>query len=365
MHKCFWSTGLRRSVKISLFIISFCLLISKVAIASNEKLHNVINCEIYDMSGKLIRKFPGRICVFMDDGSLLSAEEEKLIYYDKLRNVLWSKSIHPHHQINMSLDKNSFLIIGSEIKTENHSKQPELVRYDVLYNISKTGEVLHSFHLSENGSQFDKKSWSDAKRRRYSKVGFSEYYQKIDWEMTHSNSFYEIPDNKISGHNEAFKKGNYIVNDISLMQVFVLSSDMARILWQGPVIREEWTMFHDVQVVPESQSIIYYDNGSKLRPSSRLVEYDMVKKNVKWKYPSAFSEKFYSSKMGGVQILDNGNILYNDITSIPVAHEISRTGKIEWTLTPRGDYANKDTREPFQQIKRMNLNEFLKNHRGL
>ncbi len=351
-------------MKYNFLIIALLCLFSE-AQAFDEKIHNVINCEIYDMSGKLMRKFPGRICAFLDDGSLLSAEEDKLVYYDKLRNLLWSKNIHPHHQINMSLDKKSFLVQGSEIKEERFQNKNEQVRYDVLYQIARTGEVLNTFYFSKNGDQFDKKAWNAAKKRRYSKIGFSEYYQKINWEMTHTNSFYEIPDNKITGYNDAFKKGNFIVNDISLMQVFVLSSDLGRILWQGPVIKEEWTMFHDVQVVPDSESIIYYDNGSPLRPSSRLVEFDMVKKDIKWKYPSIFSKKFYSPKMGGVQILDNGNILYNDITGIPVAYEISRKEATLWTLTPRGDYANKDTREPFQQIKRMNLSEFLKNHRGL
>lgn len=317
------------------------------------------------MQGKMIRKFPGRICVFMEDGSLLSAEEEKLVFYDKLRNVLWSKSLHPHHQLNLSADKKNFLVLGSEVKKEKGPKKEELVRYDVLYVISLTGEILHSFHFSKHASEFDKNSWNDARKRRFSKIGYSEFYQKIDWEMTHANSFYEIPENKINGQGDAFKKGNYIVNDISLMQVLVLSSNLKHLVWQDHVIKENWSMFHDVQVVPRTASILYYDNGSRLRPASRLVEYDLNRKEILWSYPSVLSKNFYSSRMGGVQILENGNVLYNDNTSIPTALEISKNGNVMWSLILRGEYANKNTREPFQQIKRMDLSLFLKNHRGL
>jgi hypothetical protein len=354
-------------VKFLNFFFSIVLFLPVVLHASTkEKLYNVIGCEIYDMDKILIRRFPGSMCLFLDDGSILSAQKENLIFYDRYRNEIWSKKINPHHQMNFTLDKKLFLVIGSEIKEiKNSLGKVEKVRSDVLYIIDKHGEIKKTYSLYEHRNQFVQLNWNAAFNRKYNKEGAKVLHEGIDWEITHTNSFYEIPENTISTHYPEFKAGNFIINDISLMLVYIIDSDFKKVIWQSPILKDNWIMFHDVQVVPNTDLIIFYDNGTPIRPESRLVEYDLLKQKITWQFPKKFSKSFYSKKMGGLQILENGNVFYNDLTKIPTAHEISRDGKTVWTLIPREKIAIQNQYDPFQQVKRLDLSQFLKANRGL
>lgn len=333
----------------------------------NELPHNVIDCEIYNMDGLLIRRLPGKMCIFLKDGSFLSAQKDRVAYYDHLRNELWSHKIYPHHQMNTSLDQNHFLILGSDVKKiENKkTKKIENVRADVLYVLNKKGDILKSFDAYEERHQFNSKIWQEAVNRRLYNGGARAIYKDVDWEFTHANSFYEIPQNKISEQIPAFKEGNYIINDLNLMWIYVLSSDLKRVLWQSSLIKPPWILFHDVQVIPNSSSLLIYDNGTKDRGASRIMEYDLLKKEIVWQHPKVFSSSFFTYRMGGLQLLPNGNILYNDLTKVPQALEIQRDGSTVWSMIPKKDLKTSDKMRPFQQINRMNLTDFLKNHRGL
>ena len=343
----------------------FYLLFSTNFVFAEQTEHNVINCEIYDMNKQLIRRVPGKMCIFLDNGGFISAQKENLVYYDNLRNEVWSQKIYPHHQMNLSIDQNSILVLGSQTQKMKGPKKTEKVRFDVLYILNLDGKILQTFDFYKNKNQFNKLQWLNAEKRKHSQIGAKELYSGVDWELTHANSFYEIPENTISATLPAFQKGNYIINDISLMLVFILSSDLKKILWQSTLLPEVWTMLHDVQVKPDSNLLVLYDNGTPERPQTRLVEFDVLQDKIHWQFPSVLTSTFYSKKMGGVQVLKNGHFLYNDITDIPVAHEIDRQGKMIWSLTPRFQYASKTKMEPFQQIKRFDLSPFLKKHRGL
>lgn len=328
----------------------------------------VINCDIYNEKQELIRKFPGRMCQFFEDGSFLSAVQDKLVYYDKFLTKVWSKDLYPHHQFNMSLDEKKILVIGSEIvelKADSKLKESTWIRSDVLYVMSRDGKILNQFNLYENRSQFDKKSWKSAMDRKFPIVWDLSLYKKAKWEVTHTNSFHEIPDNKIAIKIPAFKKGNFLVNDISLMQSFVLSSDLKTVLWQDQIIHSDWTMFHDVQVVENSENIIFYDNGTPLRPETRLVEYNLVKNDISWQYPKELTTSFYSKKMGGLQLLENGDFLYNDLTKSAEFFEVNRKGEKVKSFLLGHKYSLDLDKNPFQQVKKMDLSKFLENQRGL
>jgi len=59
--------------------------------------HYLRNCELlsYDMSFRKI--FPGRYCLFLDNGSLISADSKALILYDKNQMPIWKIDGFFHH----------------------------------------------------------------------------------------------------------------------------------------------------------------------------------------------------------------------------------------------------------------------------
>lgn len=318
------------------------------------------------MEGTLIRRLPGKMCLFLDDGSFLSAQLDKVILYDKLRNEVWSKTVGPHHQMNFSRDGQNFLIVGSGIKeVSNKTGKADKIRYDILYVLDKKGNTLKTFDFYERRNQFDADRLSQAEKRRLNPPGPKAIYKDSTWELTHANSFYEIPENKLSKKYSAFTAGNYIVNDISLMLVFVLSKDLKEVLWQSPILNDTWTMLHDVQVMKDSTELLIYDNGTKDRPQSRMIKFDVDLNKISWQYPSQLSNRFFSNRMGGVQALENGNILFSDFSHFPLAKEVSLKGKEVWSMIPQKELQDASKMRPFQQVKRMDLSKFLKEHRGL
>lgn len=350
-------------------LVSFSLLCPVIAIAQVEnaksQIHNVIDCQIFDMKGETLRRFPGEFCLFLDDGRFLSAQKSKLLLYDQNGRVVWQKDIYPHHQMNLTLDGGSVLVIGSESRINKKSgEQTSASRFrsDVLYQIDLSGKVIKKFRIYDYSQSFPKERWRNALNRRYPLIWSKSTYPGITWEFSHTNSFYEIPDNQLAQRNPAFKKGNFILNDISLMLVFILDSDLKKVLWHSPLIQDEWNMFHDIQVVPGSDRLLVYDNGTPSRKFSRLIEIDPLSGKLYWEYKADPVSKFYMEKRGGIQVLANGNVLFNDFMDGPRGIEIKKDGTIVWQLKPAPQ--DQESRA-FQQIKRYNLSSFLERNKSL
>lgn len=308
--------------------------------------HNVIGCEIFSMEKKLLRKFPGELCAFTDDGSILSTEEERIVYYDKNLKIKWTLPIKAHHQVNLNLKKDKFLLIGSDIVKQKNAKP---ARSDVLYIVNKSGKIEKKFDLFKEKAQFDKKYWVQAQKRKFPVIWTPSRFSDAEWELTHVNSFYEI--------DAKFNHGSFIVNDISLMLVFTLSADLKKVVWQSHLSSDPWTMLHDVQVL-RNGNLLYYDNGTKSRPYSTLIEYDLKNSKIVWQYERTPKESFYAVRWGGIQRLENGNTLFSDITKGPISIEITKDGHEVWNMkSPPQTY--------LQQIKRQDLTKFLYHNKGL
>ena len=114
-----------------------------------------------------------------------------------------------------------------------------------------------------------------------------------------------------------------------------------------------------------SPYLIFYDNGTPERPETRLVEYDLVKREIFWQYPKELNPEFFSKKMGGIQLLENGNILYNDLTKSADVYEVTPKGEKVESFSLGNKYSLDLQDDPFQQIKKVDLSKFLENQKGL
>lgn len=319
-------------------------------------------CEIYEFQPppnlqlKLVRKFPGELCLFQKDGSVVMTFRQRVAKFDYQMKEIWSYPTRAHHQVNASLDGEEILVIGSEI-VETFDKRVSKARGDLLIVLDQEGKLRRSFSLNQNKVQFPAKAWTDAELRKYPMVWDVQRFHDANWELTHVNTFYQIPENAAAKQNRAFAGGGYIVNDISLMQTFILDKDMKKVLWQRSLPKETWNMTHDTQILPDGR-LIYYDNGTSSRPFSRLVEYDLVKGRETWSYPPKLTRSFYAKRWGGIQYLNSGDVLFTDITRKPRVVVIDRHGKEKWSWE-FADY------KYLQQARLEDLTQFLSKNKGI
>jgi hypothetical protein len=155
-----------------------------------------------------------------------------------------------------------------------------------------------------------------------------------------------------------------IVNAIMVNLVFILDHAMTQILWAMPAEKLGSLTLHDVQVLPNGHLLYFSNNGPTDRSCcSRLVEYDLEASKAVWEWQASPPERFNAPVMGGIQALEDGNILFNDNTW-GVAREISRAGKMNWEISnPLGQMNGRPA--PFQHVKRYDLSSFLKKNSSL
>jgi hypothetical protein len=316
--------------------------------------HLYFGCEIYDIQNiaapKLVRMFAGEYCLFQKDGSVIQTLSERVVKYDRNMKELWSLPTKAHHQVNASVDGSQILILGSEAVEPD--KQHGLARSDVLFVLDQSGEVKKKFSFYDNSKQVNKLDWDMAvKRRHRMQFGFQRF-KDLKYEITHANSFYEIGPHAAEELNPAFKRGNYIVNDGSLMMAFVLDSSLTKIVWQRR-LRRDWHLLHDLQVLPTGR-LFFYDNGPLKNGKSQLVETDLATWKDVWTYRGPEGKRFFAKRSGGVQRLADGGTLYT-ISNRPEIIEIDANGKKRWSWYP-GD--NKH----LQQARKDDLSEFLANN---
>lgn len=332
--------------------------------------HLHFGCEIYEVKvdsktgkrtlPKALRKFPGELCLFQADGSVVMTFRHRVAKFDEKMKELWSYPTRAHHQLNASQNGSEILVIGSEI-VDVGDKKAGNARSDVLLILGQDGKLKKRFSLFEGRKQFHQKAWRDAVARRFPMIWNVERFQEAKWEITHVNTFYEIPENALGKESpkgfSAFQAGGYIVNDISLMRMFVLDRDLKKVLWQKAIRPEAGHMTHDTQILSNG-NLLFYDNGTPERPFSQLVEHNLVSGIDHWTYPKSFDKAFYAKRWGGIQILKSGNILFTDITKSPRIVEIDRQGVELWSWSPPENTY-------LQQARIEDLSNFLSRNQGI
>lgn len=359
-------------LKCAALFSSLFILISAIAKpAFAEQLHNVIYCEIYDLNKNLIRAVPGTHCLFLNDGHYLSARGASLTFYSPNNLVVWQKRIHAHHQLNGTIDGQKFLVMSSEIK---HVNKKGDVRFDTFHIMNRKGDIEKTFSLYEAQNQFDPLLWQKKLNLIYKFDWDLESYPQLKWEFSHANSFYEIPPNPTAKKNSAFAAGNFIININSLDISIILDSHLKKVLWFANHPRAEFENIHDMQVLPNGHLLFFRNNNTSFlnnNPSSggvfsSIEEFDPVKKVSAWVYKKKPQNLFFTEYCGGAQLLDNGHILFNDLTKpFSFAIEITRSGTEIWRHELYDKIGDKKVARSFQQVKRYDLTSFLKNNRGL
>lgn len=187
--------------------------------------------------------------------------------------------------------------------------------------------------------------------------------QDVSTEFSHANSFYQIGENILGQKDSRFAKGNYLINVNGLGLIIIVDQKFKIILWIG---LQKSIALHDVQMLPDGFFLVYdnYTSRDKI-PHTTLAKMHPLTGEYQVLYRANPVTSFFSPKCGGVQILPNNHLLFSDITDGGYAREVDENGKEVWKQAHVR--INTATQKPdlFQQVKRQDFSEFLKNNKPL
>ncbi len=305
-------------------------------------------CTLYNFAREA-KSFPGDFCIFLDDGSFISASNSSMKRISANSEVLWEITGNFHHQVNLSADANRIFTLSSEIRNEKNKK----IRDDVLLILDINGKTIQKKRVTDFFSELGLNSlgWSESPNIKF---------LKADFETSHLNSFYEIPENTYSDSVPWMKKGNFIINGY-FHGIFILSPDLKIGLHHMDYPHSVKNGLHDVQVTPDG-SLLLFNNWAADRDFrySAVDKYDPIKKKLVWRFTSSPLEMFYSPACGGVQEVGE-LIFFSHLTAGGYLWSPKENRMIKFIpgtkIDPRGV-------EPTQQLKMVDVTEFLKNNKN-
>ena len=347
------------------------------ALSFSANAHYQIGCSIYNKNLQVLRDFAGSLCVFLPNGSFVQyIDGNGLSYLSKLGELIWHKKIFLHHQINLSNDSQSILVLANEYYVED--KVLTDFNSFIVFDL-KNGRQLKKYSLYANRQKLN------LKYNIYSK-SFSRFVRIPGRtipprEFLHSNSFYEIPSDLDSKIKSRIKNAQYVVNFVK-EGPFFLDKDLKEIVWRPSISHLYKQSIHDVQLLSDGR-LLFYSNEGPPHDSFRtsLHSYDLKTNTEKLIFPKDNILKIsfldLNIKMsdndewtdhavfgGGLQLVDEGVLFsVNSETHGGRIHLANKEGKILKNFP--FNLIDPDTKKPryFQEVKERDHSDFLKNNR--
>lgn len=309
--------------------------------------HLVNGCRVFTMEGLPVKTFPGNICLFFPDGSLVSASEKSLIRFSPKDEIQWEIPGNFHHQLELDHSRKHILAMGNVVR--------DGVRSDTFVIIDLAGRKTHETNsekiYSQVGVRPELVPSSEFIRARTGAVS----------EAGHFNSFYEIPA-MVSGKGlpEYLKQGNFVVNALS-DGVFVLSADLSKVLHHFRISQSHDHQIHDVQVRPSGEFVFFNNRGADGGPLNRYSAIQILdsKGKLGFSYTAQPREFFYSQSCGGVQELDSDLILFSDVMNATYFYSRKKQ-KLEKAVTGTHRNPSQPWNSPTQRVKAWDLRDFLR-----
>ncbi len=343
-----------RHLIIYLLLLSTCLADSLTAISLETPLLDwkvyrfQTNCTLSYIKNHM-KTYPGNFCLFLEDGSFISVNNDSIKRFSPSSKVLWEKSGIFHHQMNLSADKKRILVLKSEIRVSSGKR----IRDDFIEVFDLNGNLVHRVSAMDILKQAEVTPLHDQKAEILKRFS-------ADYETSHFNSIYEIPDNTYADKIPWMKTGNIIVNSYSL-GIFILSPDLQKVLYHKELPFSNDHEFHDVQVTQKGEFLLFNNYrqmpGERDIPHSAIQKYDPVTDKVTFEFTSVNKEHFYSPACGGVQEFPEF-IFFSHITKGGFFYSKE---KKEIILAIPGFAGDSESVAPTQQIKIVDVREFLKN----
>ncbi len=318
-----------------------------------------VNCHIYDFKANLVKALPYQgSCAYMPDGKVIMFNEGSLQMYDRSNKLLWKVKGPYHHQMKINFNQDRIYILSS-VRHYFHSKT---VRLDSIEAIDlKNGKTIAVFDIFKNLFDFATDENFHLQRSLFQSAIFP-----ADFDISHANSVFEIPDNQLSTKHQAFKKGNWLINFGLLRYLIIVDKDLKKILWKKSYSNYAQSI-HDAQVNSKGEVVSYSNaKNSRRKNYTSILFLDPLKDApddfIREVTPTLGGATFFQDYVGGFQYQNNGDLLVSVFT-----HEygfqlalFDPTLKLKLIFTPNPQ-KGLNRGEAFQDAKVFNLSKFLKN----
>jgi len=326
---------------------------------------------VIDMEGRVVHRWsytPKRgagsdHAHMLENGDLIIIKKfEELLRINWDSDVIWRRSLPPHHDVAQGPDGSLYVIIR-EVRPHRGLN----VRFAAMVRLTEDGDLIEKWstytHLAEIKNVLDTRSFMDAvldsalagrsqeeKETIQAKIEITRDLCNFDY--FHLNSVNFLPAT-ISGQKDArFREGNLLVCFRNVNQIAVLEQDTYRVLWGWGEGELQWP-HHPTML--DNGHILIFDNGIK-RDYSRVVEMDPLTGTIVWEYVADPPEEFFSYARGSAQRLPNGNTLICE-SDKGRAFEITHDGEVVWVwLNPATEQGHRVTvyrmiRMPTDQVE--------------
>lgn len=325
-------------------------------------------CQITDLKGNLVKRYPGGLCAYFDNGVTISSTQETLTKFAADGGLVWKKYLNGHHNIK-KLDENHFLLLSSSI----HDYKSQRTRFDRISLFNLDGEEKNYFDFFDHREEM----LSLARNKNFREKPFPTFqnpssslpeelrktFKPTYFEFSHANSIYPIPKNKISAKIRAFAEGNFLVNGLQFS--FILSKDFKSILWSMPYPEPNGDNIHDLQIDQSGEGLIFYNNFFT-KTTSAIEKYDPVSKRRTVLFKGSDTFPFFGETQGGVQEIQNGQLLTSQFNpnSGGKIFIVDKDGKVIWQMiaTKQGNDGGSPL-DGLQDVKKIELNLFFKNQK--
>jgi hypothetical protein len=269
-----------------------------------------------DMRGNVLHSVSNReyghcmlLKAYNETNILWLDEGRSIVSLDFDSNVVWESKSKFHHDFDAADDGRIYALTERAVNaTDKWPYTPFLDQCLVV--LSPGGEITKELCFSELISKNDS-------LRKLLKDGMGDIF--------HVNTLSLIRRDVYDDGRLMFRRGDILacIRNMDTIVVVDLEREEIKWFWGGGVLEQP----HQ-PVLEDDGRILVFDNGVR-RNYSRILEVSPATGQVTWEYAADPPNSFFSTNMGGIQALPNGNIL---VTESQKGHvfEISREGGIVW-----------------------------------
>jgi hypothetical protein len=312
-----------------------------------------LNSEVVlmDMTGTVVNRWgyddgPPRVWDFarmLDNGDVVVIRKfHDLIKLDWDSKLVWRNEIKLHHEITI-LPDSTIYVIGREV----HNHRRMRIRFPAIVHLTGDGKEIARWstfaNLDEIKRKFDQRSFIDTLLDSLLADGVDpETWEPLTaeaesikaeldawplrYDQFHMNTISILPETPLGRSDPRFRAGNLLICFRNVNQIAVLEKNTKEILWVWGEGDLDWP-HHPTML--ENGRILVFDNGTRKRKYTRLIELNPVTLEIEWEYVGDPPETFYTPERGSSQRLPNGNTLVCE-GDRGRCFEITAEGEIVW-----------------------------------
>ena len=149
--------------------------------------------------------------------------------------------------------------------------------------------------------------------------------------LLHANTLNLMPFEPLESKGELYRRSNVLVTIRHQHLIAIIDLASQRLLWAwGP---GEIQLPHEATWL-ENGHILLFDNGTRKRRYSRILEIEPTSGKIVWEYVADPPEDFFTAGQGTVHALPGGNILIASSNQGRI-DEVDRQGRVVWRYLHR------------------------------